>query len=50
MAKDVSLKLATKEISFVLDKCRRKTNVQGAVRVGKGFTLFISYEDNIDIT
>ena len=46
MAKDILPKLATKATLFILDKFERK---QGAVRAGKGFTLFISNEDMDDI-
>ena len=41
MAKDVLPKLATKATSSVLDKFERKISGKGAVRAGKGFTLFI---------
>ena len=43
LTKDVLPKLATKATSSVLDKFERKISGQGAVRAGKGFTLFISY-------
>ena len=53
MAKDVLPKLATKETSSELDKSEGKisgqgailTNEVGAVRAGKGSTLFILNED-----
>ena len=34
-------RLATKATSSVLDKFERKVRAKGAVRAGKGFTLFI---------
>ena len=46
MAKDVFQKLAT---SSILDKAERKISGQGAVKGGKGFTLFISKENMDDI-
>ena len=41
LTKDVLPKLATKATSSVLDKFERKITGQGAVKAGKGFTLFI---------
>ena len=35
--------------SNVINKCDRKISGKGAVRAGKGFTLFISNEDRSDI-
>ena len=45
LTKDVLPKLATKATSSVLDKVERKMSGRGAVRAGKGFTLFIWNED-----
>ena len=45
LAKVVLPKLATKATSSVLDKFERKITGKGAVRAGRGFTLFISNED-----
>ena len=42
-------KLATKAVLSVIDKFGRKTSIRGAVRAGKGFTLFISNENLDDI-
>ena len=49
MAKDVFTKVATKAISYVLDKSKRKISGQGIARAGKRFILFISNEDMGDI-
>ena len=49
LAKVVLHKLATEATSSVLDISGKKTE-QGAVRTGRGFTLFISNEDMDDIT
>ena len=35
--------------SYVIDKFERKVSGKGAVRAGKGFTLFVSNEDMNDI-
>ena len=35
--------------SYVIDKVERKVSGKGAVRAGKGFTLFVSNEDMNDI-
>ena len=48
-AKDFLPELATKETSPILDKFEGKIRRQGAVRVGKGFTLFIPNEDMDDV-
>ena len=48
LAKNVPHNLATKATFPVLDKFERKVSGQGAVRAGKGFTLFISKEDMDD--
>ena len=48
LANNVWPKLATKATSSVLDKFERKISGQGAIRAGKGFTLFISNEDMND--
>ena len=42
-------KLATKAISYVLDKFDRKISEKCAVRPRKEFTLFISNEDINDV-
>ena len=42
-------KLATKAALSLIDKFGRKTGRRGAVRAGKGFTLFISNENLDDI-
>ena len=42
LTKNVLLKLATKATLIILDKVERKITGQGAVRVGRGFTLLIS--------
>ena len=49
LAKDVLPKLATKVALSLVDKFERKISGQEAVRIGKGFTLFISNEDMNDI-
>ena len=51
LAKNVPLNLATKATFSALDNFERKVSGQGAVRAGKGFTLFISKEmdDSIKI-
>ena len=49
MAKDVFQKLETIATSSILDKAERKISGQGAVKGGKGFTLFISKENMDDI-
>ena len=49
LAEDVLPKLATEATSSVLDNFEKKISVRGAVRAGKGFTLFISNEDMHDI-
>ena len=49
-ANHVLPKLPTKTTSSLLDKFERKINGKGAVRAGKGFTLFISNENTNDIT
>ena len=41
LAEDVFPKLATKAISSILDKVKRKISGQGVVRAKKWFTLFI---------
>ena len=41
LAKDILLKLATKEASSLLDKFEGKISRKGAVRAGKVFSLFI---------
>ena len=48
LAKNGLSKLVTKATS-VLDKFERKISGKGAVRAGKGFTLFISNKDMVDI-
>ena len=45
LTKDVLPKLATKATSSVLDEVERKMSGRGAVRAGRGFTLFIWNED-----
>ena len=45
LAKYVLHKLTNKTTSSILDKFERKIGGKGAVRTGKGFTLFISNED-----
>ena len=45
MAKDILSQLATKVTSSVRDNFERKISSRGAVRAGKGFTLFILNED-----
>ena len=45
LAKDVWSKLASKATSSVLDKYERKIGWKRSVRVGNGFTLFISNKD-----
>ena len=43
LAKDALFKLETKATSSVLDKFEKKKKTgQGAVKAGRGFTLFIS--------
>ena len=49
LAKDILSILATKATLSVLDKFERNISRQGAVRSGKGFTLFISNKDMYDI-
>ena len=49
LAKDVLPKLATEVALSVIDKFERKIRGQESVRIGKGFTLFISNEDMNDI-
>ena len=49
LTKDVLPKLATKATSSVLDKFERKISGKAAVRVEKGFTLFISNGNMDDI-
>ena len=50
LAENVLPKLATKaKTSPAIDKFERKISGRGAVRAGKGFTLFISNEDMDDI-
>ena len=48
LAKNAPLNLATKATFSALDNFERKVSGQGAVRAGKGFTLFISKEDMDD--
>ena len=50
LAKDVFPKLATKATLSILDKSVRKVSGKGAVRAGKGFTLFISNKNMDDIS
>ena len=49
LAKDILSILGTKATLSVLDKFERNISGQGAVRSGKGFTLFISNKDMYDI-
>ena len=49
MAKDVLHKLAPKAALPILDKFLQKQIKKGALKAGKGFTLFISNEDMDDI-
>ena len=49
VAKDVLPKLATKATSSIFCKFERKVSGKGAIRAGKGYTLFISNEDMNDI-
>ena len=50
LAKDNLLGLVSNLTSRVINKFDRKISGKGAVRAGKGFTLFISNEDMNDIT
>ena len=50
MVKYVLPKLAAKAASPAIDKFERRRSWRGVVRVGKGFTLFISIEDMDHIT
>ena len=49
LTKDVLPELATKATLSVLDKFERKISRQGAIRAGKGRTLFISNKDMDDV-
>ena len=49
LARDHLPELASNLISNAINKFERKTSGKGAVRRGKGFTLFISNEDMNDI-
>ena len=49
LTKDSLPELATKTTSSAIDKFERKISGRGAVRAGKGFTLFITNEDMDDI-
>ena len=45
LAEDIFPKIATKATSSILGKFEKNIKREGAVRTGKGFTLFISNED-----
>ena len=49
LAKDILPQLATKATSSIKYSFERKMRWCGAVRAGKGFTLFISNEDMDDV-
>ena len=49
LGKNVLPTLATKAILYILDRYERKISGKGAVRAGKGSTIFTGNEDMYDI-